>query len=290
MVNYYDILGISPHSTVHEIKKEYRKLVLKYHPDVCKDINAEENFKRIVEAFKTLSDPKTKHEYDIKYYDKKYRVVSTFPNVKEKQDKKEKPKKTFLFPSVIKNIFLKMRTVTAKPDEKKAGLQPDDYFRIDDELTGNISIEELNDKFYKSDNKYVRMQALKYLVVKNGIKSFKEIEKALTDIAKEVKIVAVRSAGYLNIRQFIKPLNKLFKESGRELRKEIVLSLSQMDSAKAMQCIIDACFDSDNNVQITALTILKNKGFAANSRFKNLLFEKNDTVVSLTKELLNRHS
>ena len=145
-----------------------------------------------------------------------------------------------------------------------------DYFRIDDEQTKKISVEELIDKFYKSENKYVRMEALKCLVVKNGIKAFKEIEKALIDISKEVKVVAIRSVGFLNIRQFIKPVNKLFKESGRELRKEIVNALAGMDSSKAVHTIVDACFDVDDNVKIAALIALKEKGYSVNSKFKNL--------------------
>ena len=47
-----------------EIKKAYRNLARKYHPDVCKEPGAEERFKRINEAYSTLSDPQKRAQYD----------------------------------------------------------------------------------------------------------------------------------------------------------------------------------------------------------------------------------
>ena len=62
--NYYDILGISKTASADEIKSAYRKLAKKYHPDVCKEENAEEKFKEIQEAYAVLSDPQKKQMYD----------------------------------------------------------------------------------------------------------------------------------------------------------------------------------------------------------------------------------
>jgi DnaJ-class molecular chaperone len=63
--DFYDILGVSESSTPDEIKKQFRKLALKYHPDRNQGDQAAENkFKTITEAYETLSDPKKKQEYD----------------------------------------------------------------------------------------------------------------------------------------------------------------------------------------------------------------------------------
>ena len=63
--DYYDILGISKTSSKEEIKKAYRKLVLKYHPDKTKgDKKSEEKFKEASEAYHVLSDDKRKANYD----------------------------------------------------------------------------------------------------------------------------------------------------------------------------------------------------------------------------------
>lgn len=62
--DYYKVLGISKSATVDEIRKAYRKLALKYHPDKCKDSNAEEKFKAVAEAYEVLSDERKRNIYD----------------------------------------------------------------------------------------------------------------------------------------------------------------------------------------------------------------------------------
>lgn len=64
--NYYDILGVSENASPDEIKKAFRTLAKKYHPDRNPgDKSAEAKFKEISEAYDTLSDPKKKQEYDM---------------------------------------------------------------------------------------------------------------------------------------------------------------------------------------------------------------------------------
>ena len=62
--DYYKILGITKTSSDDDIKKAYRKLALKYHPDKNKEPGAEEKFKEVAEAYEILSDPKKKEIYD----------------------------------------------------------------------------------------------------------------------------------------------------------------------------------------------------------------------------------
>ncbi|MDD3474542.1 MAG: molecular chaperone DnaJ [Candidatus Dojkabacteria bacterium] len=62
--DYYEILGIGKNASQDEIKKAYRKLVKKYHPDVNKAEDAEEKFKEVQEAYEILSDESKRKAYD----------------------------------------------------------------------------------------------------------------------------------------------------------------------------------------------------------------------------------
>lgn len=62
--DYYAVLGVSAESPVDQIKRAYRKLARKYHPDVSKETGAEARFKEINEAWEVLGDPKKKQRYD----------------------------------------------------------------------------------------------------------------------------------------------------------------------------------------------------------------------------------
>jgi curved DNA-binding protein len=62
--DYYKILAIARDATADEVKRAYRKLARKYHPDVSKEKNAEEQFKAVQEAYEVLKDPKKREAYN----------------------------------------------------------------------------------------------------------------------------------------------------------------------------------------------------------------------------------
>ena len=62
--DYYDVLGVQRDAAPDELKKAYRKLALKFHPDRNKSSEAEERFKEVSEAYQVLSDPQKKEMYD----------------------------------------------------------------------------------------------------------------------------------------------------------------------------------------------------------------------------------
>jgi molecular chaperone DnaJ len=62
--DYYEVLGVSKTASVDEIKSQYRKLALKFHPDRNKSEEAAEHFKEISEAYAVISDPEKRKIYD----------------------------------------------------------------------------------------------------------------------------------------------------------------------------------------------------------------------------------
>ncbi|MBO1351913.1 MAG: molecular chaperone DnaJ [Hormoscilla sp. GUM202] len=64
MADYYQILGVSRDTDKEELKRAYRRLARKYHPDVNKEPGAEERFKEINRAYEVLSEPEMKARYD----------------------------------------------------------------------------------------------------------------------------------------------------------------------------------------------------------------------------------
>lgn len=61
---FYDRLGVSKNASADEIKKAYRKLSKKYHPDINKEPGAEDKYKEVQEAYETLSDDQKRAAYD----------------------------------------------------------------------------------------------------------------------------------------------------------------------------------------------------------------------------------
>lgn len=64
MADHYDVLGVSRNASTEEIKKAYRRLARKLHPDVNSEPDAQEKFKSVTHAYEVLSDPNQRENYD----------------------------------------------------------------------------------------------------------------------------------------------------------------------------------------------------------------------------------
>ena len=64
--DYYTALGVARNAAPEDIKDAFRRLALRYHPDRCKEPDAEERFKEIGEAYAVLSDADRRREYNLR--------------------------------------------------------------------------------------------------------------------------------------------------------------------------------------------------------------------------------
>ncbi|MCS7310654.1 MAG: DnaJ domain-containing protein, partial [Armatimonadetes bacterium] len=63
--DYYEVLGVPPNATDEQIRRRFRELARQYHPDVNRSPDAEQRFKEITEAYRVLSSPSLRADYDL---------------------------------------------------------------------------------------------------------------------------------------------------------------------------------------------------------------------------------
>lgn len=136
--DYYKILGVSRNASLNEIKSAYRKLVMKYHPDISKTKETEEMFKIINEAYTVLSTPQLKEKYDIK--------------IKEISEKNDNSIIKKVVDTIAKNINIALKEINKVFEEISS-----------DKTLEKLSNEELLQRLYFSDNEFVKYAALKII-------------------------------------------------------------------------------------------------------------------------------
>ncbi len=82
---YYSILGVSTNSTYAQIRRAYRNLALKYHPDRNNSLSAADMMKKINEAYETLSDEQKRFDYDNDKYASNIQLKMHMKNIQQVQ-------------------------------------------------------------------------------------------------------------------------------------------------------------------------------------------------------------
>lgn len=134
--DYYKILGVPRNATIKDIKSSYRKLVMKYHPDVSRTKDTEEMFKLINEAYTVLSNPTLREKYDKKLQETQLLNYDLSPIVRA-ADKIRKSIKVFV--DSIQRVFEEISR---------------------DKNLSKLTNEEILQRLFFSENEYVKIAAL----------------------------------------------------------------------------------------------------------------------------------
>jgi curved DNA-binding protein CbpA len=194
MTDYYKLLGIQPDASIDEIKRAYRQLALRYHPDQNPgDQNAETHFKRITEAYTILSDSEERESYD---YELK-RNQQTRTN-KEQQAKADEPKQTKqITPQYILEIF---QDITSKIN------------RIEKNRINQSTL-------YKSLNDLLTIHNINFLIAYGDIKTNELIIKEA--------IICCKYLAYPYLENIIPKLIKLANSNNEIVQKILLFSKKQ---------------------------------------------------------------
>jgi curved DNA-binding protein CbpA len=244
LVDFYKILGITKNFTEEELKKSYRKLVLKYHPDVNKTSDGNEMFKLVLKAYTTLKDKKLRKAYD---FDKFYNKISFKYAYKKFVEKKDE-------------VFTKIKIVFKNvSEEKKIDLKDDifDSINIPKEIF-NMKNSELEERLLYSNNYYVRLISALALGYKKAEKSYASLEKRILDENLDVRKAVIWAIGNIGAKNSIPVLVKLYDSCESIIRIDILKAVYKIsgESSVFRRMLVKSINDSLQDVRVAALEIV----------------------------------
>lgn len=139
--NYYEILGVTPDSDVHDVKSAYKKLARKYHPDVNKAPESSQKFKDVLEAYEVLSDEKKRKQYDM--------VNGFYKTPKQKANAQGAQKE---YEKTAENEASESQAKASKPsfENSKDAFQKADFKTAINDILDGIAKEKKNKKIPKN--------------------------------------------------------------------------------------------------------------------------------------------
>ncbi|OHD24514.1 MAG: hypothetical protein A2Y34_03530 [Spirochaetes bacterium GWC1_27_15] len=217
-INYYDILQIEKTATDGEVKKAYKKMVLKFHPDVNKEKDTNQEFKEILKAYSILKDTHSR-----KQYDEELQKNNTF--LKKINFKYGYQKIIGQTNKIIKKFQIFFNNIYSQNTEEVNFIEsPYDGINISKDIL-YLSNEELERRLLYSNNIYVKIHSALALGIKKNKSSLNIIEKVLLNEHYEVQRACVWALGNLQMKKSIGILKNLFNNCNSTLKLDIIKTI-----------------------------------------------------------------
>ncbi len=260
--NYYDILNIPRDANNAEIKSAYKFLVSKFHPDLNKDANASDRFKKIVRAYTVLKDSDLRPQYDRAignglFFVPKIKLGELIKGITRSRDSILTFVKIF-----FKNVAGKTVLRSLKEYNDVSGMEFDTV-SIPEELI-SMSFNELSQRLVYSSNVFVKANALLALGMKGERQSFSVISQHVFSENPMICKSAVWALSKLRMRTATEVLKKLYiTTQDSDLKITIVKSIFRLepsDSYELYSMLVKSINDTDESVRVAALNILNETG------------------------------
>ena len=279
---YYTVLGINEDASIDEIKKSYKRLTLKFHPDVSNEENSTERFKEIAKAYSVLKDAVLRAEYDreLRNNESFFAVLDfkyCYREIKKYGDQIVNKIK-LLFKNVSSDNLLNNDNISCN----------DDFFNFSvsvQEDILNMPINELEDRLQFSQNTYVRMNAALAIGQKKEKKSYCVLEKMLNDENDGVKKAIVWAIGNLKMKKSLQILHLLYSSNKSSLRAEILKAIYKIVNGRGQlfnELLVRSINDETEDIRVGALNLLSRIDKKVNYKEVKGIFSK----ISLKNRIL----
>lgn len=290
-LSFYDVLQVTSDATKGEIKKAYKELVLKYHPDVCRDKNCVQRFKTIVKAYTVLKDDELRGEYN-KTLHKGEHVLPVFKfdyyyrRFINKADELW-TKVSILFKNISGShgINLNLQYSMNNSFLPCPVDVPDEVY--------NMTSEALEERLEYSNNAYVCSLAAAALGLKKERRSYGGLKSKLLTADDDVKKVIIWALTNLDMQKSLQVLKETYHTETPALKSYILKAIYKITEGKGeilFNTLLTALRDDEGGVRSCALDLfLKTDMKVREKDISVLLKETNSDVKIIIDKLLHEN-
>lgn len=263
---YYQILGVDQNATPEEIKRAYRQLAKKYHPDVCHQPDCIRKFREVNEAYEFLKDNKQRTIYNTNYnnwsefsQDETYsnsldQIILNLINSLGNPNSIMRNYAVEVLVRIGAPAFDPVIKATSSMDEVVRRKTCDILGRMGNPQGIPVLIRLLNDT-----DRYVRRRAAKALIQVNDQSAVAPLMNALTDPEKKVRYRSAQALGVIRDRRAVTSLIKSLNDYSSTVRRKAIVALGEIGDEQAITPITWCLKDPSSHVRNTARNTLKYK-------------------------------